>query len=109
MSPHISDHWLVFVAEPLDDSPVELIAIPARIERDRLDRAPRVVLAAADAYRDAHPDHGVVFLAVGHPLAGGAPRSDVARAARRPRRGAHASLQRCASRRRASTRRRSPS
>ena len=43
--------------------PSSCIAIPARIERNHLDRAPRVVLAAADAYRDAHPDHGVVFLA----------------------------------------------
>jgi hypothetical protein len=63
MSPHTSDHWLVFVAEPLDDLPVELIAIPARTEQHALDRAPRAVLAASDAYRDAHPDHGVVFLA----------------------------------------------
>ena len=63
MSLHISDHWLVFVAERPDDSAVELIAVPACTERNQLDRAPRVVLAAADAYRDAHPEHLVAFLA----------------------------------------------
>jgi hypothetical protein len=63
MSPNISDHWLVFVAEPQADAAVQLLAVPAHIKRDHFDRAPRVVLAAADAYRDAHPEHHVAFLA----------------------------------------------
>ena len=63
MSLHISDHWLVYIAEPFNDSPVELIAIPASVQRERLNRAPRVVLAAVDAYHDANPAQSVVFLA----------------------------------------------
>lgn len=64
MSPHISDYWLVFVAEPSDDDwPIELVAVPACVGRVKLHRASRVVMAAADAYHDAHPARGVVFLA----------------------------------------------
>jgi hypothetical protein len=63
MSPCITDHWLAFIADSPDDSPAQITAIPASTRREHLGRAPRVVLAAANAYHDAYPDHSVVFLA----------------------------------------------
>jgi hypothetical protein len=57
------DYWLAYLSDR-DDCANEITAIaPCLLDRLRFSRDACAVLAAADAYRSAHPHHRVVFVA----------------------------------------------
>lgn len=57
------DYWLAYVSAE-DDRTTEITATaPCCLDRPRFSRDARVLLAAAGAYHDAHPDQRVVFVA----------------------------------------------
>jgi hypothetical protein len=56
-------YWLAYISEDVETGPAEVTAIaPEVLPRPRFTRDATVVLAAADAYHDAHPYDRVVFL-----------------------------------------------
>ncbi|MFT3855695.1 MAG: hypothetical protein QM733_23635 [Ilumatobacteraceae bacterium] len=59
----MSSYWFTFVEEQTEEGSTVTAISPARTDRRGLDRSARAVLAAADIYRDDHPNDTVVFLA----------------------------------------------
>ena len=58
------DYWLAYVGEDAMDGAGEITATaPTILDRTRLSRDARIVLAAADTYHGAHPTERVVFVA----------------------------------------------
>lgn len=57
-------YWLTYISEQTETGPDEITAIaPEILDRPRMSSDVRMLLAAADAYHDAHPHHRVVYLA----------------------------------------------
>ncbi len=57
-------YWLIYISEQTETGPEEITAIaPEILDRPRMSSDVRMLLAAADAYHDAHPHHRVVYLA----------------------------------------------
>lgn len=57
-------YWLTYISEQTETGPDEITAIaPEILDRPRMSSDVRMVLAAADAYHDAHPHDRVVYLA----------------------------------------------
>lgn len=56
--------WLTYISEQTEIAPNEITAIaPEILDRPRLSGNVRMLLAATDAYHDAHPHERVVYLA----------------------------------------------
>jgi hypothetical protein len=57
-------YWLAYLSEAVETGPAEITATaPETLERPKFTRDARVLLAAADIYRAAHPIQRVVFAA----------------------------------------------
>lgn len=64
MSAQHPKYWLAYLSESTETSPDEITTTaPEILDRPRFSRDAQVLLAAADAYQDAHPQHRVVFAA----------------------------------------------
>jgi hypothetical protein len=64
MSAQHPRYWLAYLSESTETGSNEITTTaPEILDRPRFSRDAQVLLAAADAYHDAHPEHRVVFAA----------------------------------------------